>query len=45
MSWVVLTEPIEMSAEQIDVLHDGHDSARPTQPLGDRVVTEAPSAG
>jgi len=45
VSWVVLTEPIEMSAEQIDVLHDGHDSARPTQPLGDRVVTGAPSAG
>lgn len=45
VSWIVLTDPIEMSPEQIAVLHDGHDSARPTQPLGDRVVTGTTAQG
>jgi carbonic anhydrase len=45
VTWVVLTEPVQLSAAQIDVLRDGHDSARPVQPLGDRVLTGAASAG
>jgi carbonic anhydrase len=39
VQWLVLTTPIELSAEQIDVLADAHDhTARPVQPLGDRSV-------
>jgi carbonic anhydrase len=39
VQWVVLGTPISMSAEQIDILESVHShNARPTQPLGDRVV-------
>jgi carbonic anhydrase len=39
VEWVVLATPVELSAEQIDVLNEAsHDNARPTMPLGDRTV-------
>ena len=39
VQWVVLGTPISMSAEQIGTLEGAHShNARPTQPLGDRVV-------
>jgi len=39
VQWVVLSTPISMSAEQIDTLEGAHShNARPTQPLGERVV-------
>jgi carbonic anhydrase len=39
VQWVVLGTPISMSAEQIDTLEGAHShNARPTQPLGDRVI-------
>ena len=39
VQWVVMSTPISMSAEQIGTLEDAHShNARPTQPLGGRVV-------
>ncbi|WP_166789760.1 carbonic anhydrase [Cryobacterium fucosi] len=39
VQWVVMSTPISMSAEQIGTLEGAHShNARPTQPLGDRVV-------
>ena len=39
VQWVVLAIPVELSAEQIAVLDEAsHKNARPTMPLGDRIV-------
>lgn len=39
VQWIVLSTPIELSSSQIDELEEAsHHNARPTQPLGSRVV-------
>ena len=45
VQWVVMSTPISMSAAQIDTLEAAHShNARPTQPLGDRVVAGGTAA-
>ncbi|NQX16643.1 carbonic anhydrase [Rathayibacter sp. VKM Ac-2857] len=40
VQWIVLTTPVELSAEQLDDLDSAHPgNTRPTQPLGDRSLT------
>jgi carbonic anhydrase len=44
VQWIVLESPVELSPDQIDELEDAYPlNARPVQPVGDRVVTTAPS--
>lgn len=41
VEWIVYHTPVELSAEQLDVLRDAYaDNARPVQPQGDRVAYE-----
>jgi carbonic anhydrase len=45
VQWVVLSTPISMSTEQLGTLEGAHShNARPTQPLGDRVVVGGTAA-